>query len=204
MEIYQRIETLCREKGINVTQMCKATNVNRSSLMYLKTGARQGLSASATTRIAQYFNVSVQYILYGEENEAPTSVKIPVYGEIAAGLPIIAEQNIIDYEEIPAQMAKAGEYYALQVRGDSMQPRMMTGDVVIIRKTEEFVSGQICVVGVNGDEATLKKVQVRTNGITLIPLNPSYPPINYSAQQVDELPVRCMGVAVEVRGKLNW
>lgn len=203
MNIYERLSMLCSEKGTRPYTALQECGISPSLATELKMGRVKSISAKTAKKIADYFGVSVNYILYGDET-SPDAAKIPVYGEIAAGLPIIAEQNIIDYEEIPAQLAKSGEYYALQVRGDSMQPRMMTGDIVIVRKSEVFESGQISVVGVNGDEATLKKVLVRPNGVTLISLNPAYPPINYSAQQVEELPVRCMGIAVEVRGKLNW
>lgn len=200
MEIYERIETLCKEKGTNVTQMCSSVGIPRSSLVYLKQGVRKSISVEAASKIARYFHVTVEYIMYGKENS--DGVKIPVYGVIAAGLPILAEQEIIDYEEIPAQMAKSGEYFALQVRGDSMEPRMYSGDVVILRKCEEFESGKVCAVMVNGEEATLKRVLVRPNGITLVALNPKYEPMNFNAKQIEELPVRCMGIAVEIRGKL--
>jgi len=129
-------------------------------------------------------------------------VKIPVYGQIAAGVPIEAIEDIIDYEEIPAEMAKDGEYIALMIKGDSMEPRLQTGDVVIIRKQETVDSGQIAAVMINGNEATLKKVILRTGGITLVPLNPKYEPMVYSNEQVKNLPIIIIGRVVEARCKL--
>lgn len=202
MSFYERFSLLCKEKGIRPGVALINAGVSKSLATELKMGRSKSVSSKTARKIAEYFDVSVDYLLYGDESSRPESVKIPVYGVIAAGLPILAEQEIIDYEEIPAQMAKSGEYFALQVRGDSMEPRMYSGDVVILRKCEEFESGKVCAVMVNGEEATLKRVIVRPNGITLVALNPRYEPMNFSAEQVEKLPVRCMGIAVEIRGKL--
>lgn len=203
MNIYERINSLCKEREINVSYLCRECGISRAILSDLKMGRKKTPSARTLSKISDFLGVTIEFLLYGnDEALSPSGVKIPVYGVIAAGLPILAEQEIIDYEEIPAQMAKSGEYYALQVRGDSMEPRMYSGDVVILRKTEEFESGKVCAVMVNGEEATLKRVIVRPNGITLVALNPKYEPMNFNADQIVQLPVRCMGVAVEIRGKL--
>ena len=85
-------------------------------------------------------------------------VRIPVLGEIVAGLPIDAYQEILDYEEIPAALASQGEFFALKVKGDSMSPRIADGDVVICKQQSDIESGDIAVVTINGDTATLKKV----------------------------------------------
>lgn len=201
MELYNRIIDLCRKNGLTAAKMCKYAGIKSPNLLTeLKMGRVKSLSNSSLKMIADYFGVTTQYLLYGDDDV--TSVKIPVYGVIAAGLPILAEQQIIDYEEIPKKWAKLGEYYGLQVRGDSMEPLMTTGDIVIMRKSEEFESGKICAVMVNGEEATLKRVQVGMRGITLLPANPKYPLINFSEEDVETLPVRCLGIAVEVRRKL--
>ena len=201
MELYKRIIDLCRKNGLTAAEMCKYAGIKSPNLLTeLKMGRVKSLSNRSLKKIADYFGVTTQYLLYGDDDV--TSVKIPVYGVIAAGLPILAEQQIIDYEEIPKQWTKLGEYYGLQVRGDSMEPIMTTGDVVIVRKSEEFESGKICAVMVNGEEATLKRVQVGMRGITLLPANPKYPLINFSEEDIDRLPVRCLGIAVEVRRKL--
>ena len=201
MELYNRILFLCQKNGISGYEMCKEAGIKSPNILTeLKMGRVKSLSSKNLKIIADYFGVTVQYLLYGDDDV--TSMKIPIYGVIAAGLPILAEQQIIDYEEIPMQWTKLGEYYGLQVRGDSMEPLMTTGDVVIMRKSEEFESGKICAVMVNGEEATLKRVQVGMRGITLLPTNPKYPLINFSEEDIDRLPVRCLGIAVEVRRKL--
>ncbi len=128
-------------------------------------------------------------------------VQIPVLGKVAAGIPMTAVENIIDYEEIPASMAAGGEYVALQIKGHSMEPRMFEGDVVIVRIQPSIDSGEVAVVIVNGNEATVKKIQLRHDGIVLQPFNPSYDPIYYTNEDIESLPIRIFGKVVELRQK---
>lgn len=126
---------------------------------------------------------------------------IPVYGRIAAGIPIEAIEDIIDYEEISEEMLKHGEYIALQVKGDSMEPKIAEGDTVIIRLQDTIENGEIAAVYVNGNDVTLKKIKKEESGIWLIGNNPAFSPIFYTKQQCEELPVRILGKLVELRAK---
>lgn len=129
-------------------------------------------------------------------------VAVPVLGYVAAGIPIDAITDIIDYEEIDAAMVKDGsEYFALQLKGDSMEPRMKSGDVVIVRKQEQCDSGDIAIVGVNGDDATCKKVILHESGISLVPLNPAFEVMFFTAEEIEKTPVRIYGKVVELRAK---
>ena len=127
--------------------------------------------------------------------------QIPVLGRVVAGYPMEAIENILDYEEIPEELARHGEYFALQVKGDSMEPRFKEGDVVIVRKQEDVESGDIAIFLINGDEATIKKVQKFDGGINLIPTNPSYNVLTFSKKQTYDIPVVCLGKVVELRAK---
>ena len=130
------------------------------------------------------------------------SVRIPVLGTIPAGIPIEAIEDVLDWEEISIEMTRGGkEYFALQIRGDSMYPRYEDQDVVIFRKQDTCENGQDCAVMVNGDDATFKRVRISEKGVTLQPLNPKYEPKVYSNEEVLDLPVRVIGVAVELRRK---
>ena len=128
-------------------------------------------------------------------------IRIPVLGSVAAGIPIEAIEDILDYEEISEDMARRGQYFGLKIKGSSMEPRIKEGDVVIVRKQPEVESGDVAIVLVNGDSATCKKVVINEGGLTLIPVNPTYEPQFYSADQVANLPVRIIGKVVELRGK---
>lgn len=126
---------------------------------------------------------------------------IPVLGTVIAGYPLEAVENILDYEEISEDMARQGEFFALRVKGDSMEPRIKDGDVVIVRKQEDVDNGDIAIMLVNGDEATIKKIKKFQGGINLIPSNPAYEVMTYTEKEIIELPVRCLGKVVELRAK---
>lgn len=126
---------------------------------------------------------------------------IPVLGYVRAGIPIEAVEEILDYEEISDEMARTGEHFALKIKGDSMEPRMREGDVVIVRKQSVVDNGDIAVVLVNGDDATVKKFFRYDNGISLISFNPNYDPFTYTPEQVNSLPVQVIGKVVELRAK---
>ena len=126
---------------------------------------------------------------------------IPVLGSVPAGIPIEAIEDIIDYEEITEEMARNGEYFALRIRGDSMEPRIKEGDIVIIRKQESVENGEIAIVMVNGDDATVKKFYKSAAGVQLIGTNPNFTPIVYTPEQVQQLPVRVLGKVVELRAR---
>lgn len=152
--------------------------------------------------LANYFNVDISDLV-DEKDEIynSKSVKIPVLGTVVAGIPLEAVENIIDYEEISVEMARQGEYFALQVKGDSMEPKISAGDVVIVRKQEDIDSGDIAIVLVNGDEATIKKVTKFKGGINLVPNNPAYEVMTYTNEQIESLPVNVIGKVVELRAK---
>lgn len=155
-------------------------------------------------KISAFFGVNMNFLL-GKEATVPNStivgVKIPVLGKVAAGIPITAVENILDYEEISSDMAATGEYVALQIKGRSMEPRMWEGDVVIVRKQDTVENGEVAVVMVDGSEATVKKVQFREDGILLRPFNPEFEPLFYSKSEVENLPIRIFGKVVECRQK---
>lgn len=149
-------------------------------------------------KLARLFNCTVDALITKPQ---VTSVRIPVLGDVAAGIPIEAITDIVDYEEIDAALAATGEFFGLRVKGASMEPRMRDGDVVIVRKQDRAETGDTVVVLVNGDSATVKKIKYGPDGISLIPTNPVHDVQFYSAADVERLPVRVIGRVVELRAK---
>ena len=132
------------------------------------------------------------------------TVKIPILGKVPAGVPIEAIEDIIGYEEIPASMLRDGNnYFSLKIDGDSMYPDYKTGDIIIIRQQSDCNSGDDCVVMVNGDDATFKRVVKQEKSIILKPLNNEYEPYYFDEYEIMTKPVKIIGVAVEVRRKLR-
>lgn len=129
-------------------------------------------------------------------------VTINVLGRVAAGVPIEAVENIIDTEEISEDLAKTGEFFGLQIHGDSMEPRMYEGDIVIVRQQNDAESGDIVIALVNGNDATCKRLMKYAGGIQLLSLNSKYEPMMFSNQEIIEKPVKIIGKVIELRGKL--
>ena len=129
------------------------------------------------------------------------AVIINVLGRVAAGIPTETVENIIDTEEITEDMARTGTFFGLQIHGNSMEPRMKEGDVVIVRQQDDAKSGDIVIATVNGNEATCKRLRKYRDGIELISNNPSYEPMFFSNKEIEEKTVRIIGRVVELRAK---
>ena len=125
--------------------------------------------------------------------------RVPIVGRVAAGRPIVADEEIIGYEYIDNKYSKDGhEYFGLRIVGKSMEPTIMDGDIVIVRRQNYVENGEIAIVLIDGEEATAKEVKESADGITLIGHNAAvYTPHFYSAQEVKNLPVQIIGRVVQ-------
>ena len=198
-----RVKNLRKEKGISQQELAQMLYVNQTAVSQWERGVTNP-STDTAIALANIFGVSVDYLLGNSDYPGaptPAGVQIPVLGNVQAGLPISAVQDILDYEEITPELAATGEFFALRIKGKSMEPRMMEGDVVIIRQQDDADTGDTVVVLVNGDEATVKRLKKSPEGIMLVPNNPMFEPLFYSNRDIAELPVRIIGKVVELRGK---
>lgn len=189
----------------DVSQKVIAEVLDCSTVVYnrYENGTRTP-SMETLQRLANYYNVTVDYLI-GNSNCIRTSdaVRIPVVGSVQAGIPTEAIEDVLDWEEISAKTASQGDYIGLKVKGSSMEPRFIDGDTVIVRRQPDVESGEVAIVFVNGDEATMKKVIKKSDGITLVALNVAvYEPHFYSFKEIETLPVTIFGKVVELRGKL--
>ena len=156
-------------------------------------------------KIADYFNIGKSDLLDDKSliigKTKKSGVVIPVLGRVAAGIPIEAVEDVIDTEEITEELAATGEFFGLVIHGDSMEPRMYEGDVVIVRQQDDADSGNIVIAMVNGDEATCKRLIKYKDGISLVSFNTKYEPMYFSNQEIIEKPVKIIGRVVENRQK---
>lgn len=195
------LKQLRHERGYSQQKLAQKLNVSRSTVAMWETGSSEP-SLQMIQRIADVLSVSVAELFGGPADpSAHKGILIPVLGCVQAGLPNEAVEDVLDYEEITPELASTGEFFALRVRGDSMEPRMVEGDVVIVRKQDDADSGDVVVALVNGDEATIKRLKKRPEGILLIANNPTYEPMFFSNREIQELPVRVIGKVVELRAK---
>lgn len=193
-------------KGLTQYELAKRMGYkSRSTIARIENGDND-VSQSKLKKFADILDVSIDFLLDDGKDKAsvsrPKGVRIPVLGNVAAGIPITAVTDVEDWEEIPEKLASSGTYFALRIKGQSMEPRIKDGDVVIVKQQEDVDSGDVAIVLVNGDEATVKEVKKLDTGIMLIGWNTAvYSPRFYSAKDIKSLPVRIIGKVVELRGK---
>ena len=191
--------TLRKRKGLTQKDMADYLGISRQAYANYETGNREP-DIHTLKSLSEYFHVSIDTLL---DNESPSikkhGVKIPVFGSVAAGIPIEAITDIEDYEEISEELAATGEFVALKIKGSSMEPMMLAGDTVIIRVQNTIETGEIAVVLITGAEATCKKIKKTPEGIMLISLNSVYDPMFFTNKEIESLPVRIFGKVIEMR-----
>ena len=211
------LKKLREDRNISAIKFSEDLSIHRGTLSNWETGKRTP-DSQTLLKIADYFNVTVDYLLGNTDRKTDDTkiynlqkvntnemVKIPVIGVIKAGIPMLAEENIIDYEYVHQEELLQGEnYFYLQIKGDSMiNARIFEGDRVLVKK-QNFIEndGDIMAVRVNGDEATLKRVYKQKDGLVLQSENPNYAPMFYPASDIDTGYVGIIGKAIEVKIKL--
>ena len=192
--MYEKFLKLLKQHNTTPYKVAKATGIANSTLSNWKSGTVTP-KLDKLQKIADYFGVPIGYFTGEETNIALPPIKeleklttLPIIGEIRAGFPTLAQENIIGYEEIPLTWLCSGEYFVLKVIGDSMiDARIMPGDKVLVRVQNECENGQIAVVTIDDIEpvATLKRVFFNGDKIELVPENRKYPRMVYNAEQVN-------------------
>lgn len=164
--------------------------------------------------LSKYFEISINDLLQKDlrfDNAEiidinANMIKIPVYGTIKAGIPIESQNDIIDYIEIPKSWTKGDKsFFGLKVSGDSMFPKYTEDDIVIFEQSNDIslYNGKDCAVMINGTESTFKKVLINDQGLVLQPYNlGAYDVMMFSKEQVEQLPIKIVGIAREKRTKL--
>nr|DAF39930.1 MAG TPA: Repressor protein CI [Caudoviricetes sp.] len=198
----ERLKTLRIQRKMTQSELAKKIYISQPAYSKYEVGTASP-NPETLSKIADALDVSVDYLLGSDSQPArPGYIRIPVLGRVAAGIPIDAIEEVIDWEDISAEAAGDGEYFGLQIKGHSMEPKISDGDVVIVRRQPDVDSGDIAVVLVNGDDATVKRIKKSPQGVTLIPSNPAYEPMYYSNKEIESLPVQILGRVVELRAKL--
>ena len=159
-------------------------------------GESTKLKHGTLEKLSSVIGQDVEALLDNEEN-----IK-PILGQVKAGYDLWADQNIEGYIELGQVDAKRGDYF-LRVVGYSMEGcHIFDGDLVFIKQCNEVRSGQIAVVMV-GDEATIKKVYYKNDLMILEAANPKYESKFFTMQEVEELPVKVIGLVKFVRRDIN-
>ena len=169
--------------------------ISTSAYGFYETGARN-MPTETAIKLSKFFNVSVDYLLGVDTTNKRL---LPVLGTVKAGYNYLAQENIIDYIDPSMNITDPENYFGLVVKGDSMSPLFDEGDYLIVHKNDgEFDSNDICIVLIDGEEATVKKVVRTKEGIELHAYNPYYPVKKFTTKEIDELPVKIIGTVVRL------
>lgn len=210
LQLYANIKNRRIELGMTQSDLANKLGYADKSMIAKIESGKVDLSQSKIVAFADALNIKPSDLMgwedIGNNNIEPiklsSSITIPVYGRVPAGVPIEAIESIDEYIDVPAEYSKGGKkLFGLKVKGDSMYPKYLDGDIIVVREESDCESGQDCVVYVNGYDATLKKVIKKADRIILQPLNPEYEPIMYEYNDKNH-PVTIAGVVVEIRRKV--
>ena len=198
------LRNLRREKKLTQDEVAKQIGVSRTSYLKYEKGTHEP-DYDTLERIADFFGLNIEDLLgTSKNNNQPkkgSKAKIPILGSVQAGVPTEACEVIEGYEEIDESLASCGTYVALRIKGESMSPKILPGDIVIVRLQSDVESGEVAVVFVDDDEATVKKVVKHSDGVSLIPYNPSYEPMFFSKKEILSRHVQIYGKVAELRRK---
>lgn len=200
----ERIRFAMDLRGLKQADLVEKTGISKGALSSYISG-RYSPKQNNIYLISKALSVNEAWLMGAdvpmERIEIKGTKEIPVLGRVAAGIPINAITEIIDTEEISEDLAKTGDFFALKIKGDSMEPRIVDGDVVIVKQQEDAENGDTVIALVNGDDAVCKRLRKYRDGLELISNNPAYAPMFFDKETIETKPVRIIGKVVELRGK---
>ena len=211
----KRLTELINEHN-NIPLLLKHLGLQSKSTIYRYMNAEMTPKLTTIKAIAEFYNVNPTWLMGFDVpkksiiNRHSSSAIVFVYGTIPAGIPMEMIDDIIGTEEISVDMLNGDkQYFGLEIKGHSMEPDYHDGDIIILLKQDNCENGEDCVVTINGNEATFKRVFKNENGITIQPLNTSrdsegkliYEPVSYTNEQIEKMPIKILGVFEELRRK---
>lgn len=195
----EKIKELRKRDNISQQKLADALGLGQSTVAMWEKG-KNSPEYDTLINIARIFNVSIDYL--AGQKVGKTAFRIPVLGYVRAGVPTEAVEEILDYEDVVLTEYDIKDIFALRIKGDSMAPRMIEGDTVIVKKQSDFTNGDICVALIGSGDATVKKVIKKDTGIILMPLNGNYEPLFFTPEEVENTPVTIIGKVTELRAKI--
>ena len=197
MDIGNLIKKLRKERGLSQEELGALLGVQRAAVQKWECGTVKNLKREKIMKLAEVFNVPPSYFVdegyfaYDNVISFPKMHRIPLVGTIACGTPILANENLDGEVTVPEDI---NADFALRCKGDSMiDARIYNGDIVYIRQQPTVENGEIAAVLID-EEATLKRVYISDNTITLVACNSKYQPFVYTGEQLNQ--IRILGKAV--------
>lgn len=204
-----RLYRLRKEKDLTMDELAKAinmqdenANLNKSIISRYENNIHKPSRFTIVEDLANFFGVTTDYLMCRTNDKYGEDIKykeIPILGIIAAGVPILAQQDIIGYEYTSPN---EDIDFCLKVKGDSMiGARIYDGDIVYIRRQPEVENGEIAAVQIDGEEATLKRIYIVGGNIILHPENPIYKDKIFSRK--DKKMVQILGKAIYFKSEVK-
>lgn len=216
MHIGDKLKQRRKELGLSMKEVATAIGVSEATVSRWESGQIANMKRNYVPYYARVLDVSPEFIMGFEDlndrvhmlqkkrsyNDEYIVTRIPVFSYVSAGSGCFAESNIEEYVDISNELAQSGEFFGVRVKGDSMSPDIKDQDIVIVRKQEYSADGKIVVAVVNGNEGFCKRFVLYDKSIGLVSNNPLYKPMIFSQEEIENLPVRILGVVVELRRTL--
>jgi repressor LexA len=212
MTFGEKLKSYRKAAGLTQAQLGAKVHKSAQVISNLERGYTTGLTANDYQAIANSLNIPLSELIEGHQDLNKPAIRnipyasvphityrIPVLGRVAAGEPIYADEDVIGYERIDEKYANDGfDYFALRISGQSMEPSIFDGDTVIVRRQDFIEDGQIAVVLIDGEDATVKEVKKVSDGIMLIAHNPAvFSPRVFTKEEIESKPVQIIGRVIQ-------
>ncbi|MEK1337697.1 helix-turn-helix domain-containing protein [Limosilactobacillus fermentum] len=200
-EVIKYLNELRKQQEISISELARKVDMSKSTVSQYFNGKLQ-FPLNRAHDFARALGVTTDDLLgldLSKVNPVNRLTKIPLLGTIACGDPILADENISGYLSEPTDFLPSGKLFYLRAKGQSMEPTIKDGSLVLIRQQPYVEDGEIAaVLFTNDNEATLKRIKRAGEAVVLIPDNREYEPIIAS----DSNPVRILGKAIRVTTNL--
>lgn len=214
-ELAKYLRTIREQLGYSTYDVNKLCDISPSYLSLMENGKRRP-SPIILKKLSSIYNIDYNDLLIKagfadlveDKKKSKTKtdilgnpvVPLPLLGSVKAGYNYLAQENWIGTVDVETSLVGDGkDYFALKVKGDSMAPVFIEGDIVIIKKQNDCENNEYAVVIINGDEGTLKKIKKTDSGIILQPLNPAYGPVMYTKEEMETIPIIIVGVVKQLK-----
>lgn len=204
-----RLKQAREEKNISLEEAGNKVGVNKSTILRWESGKTEKFKIPTLEILANFYGVNSSWLIGHDVPKYSISVKldelgnpvvsIPILGIVKDGYDYLAQENWIGTIDIDKNLAESGKMFALKVKGDSMFPVIIEDDIVIVKKQDDFETGDIVVAIINGDEATIKKGKKSDNSILLQPLNTKYEPLIFTYDEIKTIPVTIVGIVKQLK-----
>ncbi len=201
MKFNEKLARLRRENGLTLEDIARVCGVSRATVMRWENGEIQNPRRDKIEGLATALKCRTAYLMgwngASDDAEEKESAHIPLYDHV----PSDCTKPSGDYEEIPLQMMQHGDYFAMIIHGSSMEPRMLEGDVVLVRSGSSSCNGSLVAVCIGSREAVCRYCKQTSDGILLYGQNPLCEPEFFTNSEIHTLPIRILGRVVELRAR---